>query len=119
MIKINGQEIPAPAGFDWTLEPQSATSERNANGLLNMETLPEKVKLVCTWKASDSLGDLQSMITLFRGLTRDFFEVTYPDPDGSERTIQAYLSPITCSMLNYDSGNGASWRNFKVSMIER
>jgi len=118
MLKINGQEIHDPSEFSWERQPQSSFAERNANGLLNRETLPDKQVLKCTWLFWDK-DEFADLVYLLSSLTREFIQVTFPHPVGEDRTIEAYIAPISAKMLDCHRRYGARWSELKCNFIER
>ncbi len=118
MLTINGVTLPDPAECSWELQPQSSFAERNANGLLNRETLPDKQVLNCTW-LHDEIGDFPALVDYLSGLTRQFIEVGFPHPDGSTHTFTAYISPLSATMLGCQQRYGCRWTELSCSFVER
>lgn len=118
MLTLNGSKLPTPAEFSWERQPQSSFAERNANGLLNRETLPDKQVLKCTWNFREKT-EFEDLVLLLCSLTREFIEITFPHPAGGTRTIEAYISPLSARMLDYHGRYGTRWTELKCNFIER
>ena len=118
MIKINGVSLPDPSGLSLERQPQSALAERNASGLLNRETLPDKTVLKVKWSYLEE-GELADLLTFLFSHTRDFFTLTYPSPLGGTDSFEAYISPFSAAMLNYGVRYGTRWKSISCNFIER
>lgn len=58
------------------------------------------------------------MIRFLKNLA-PFVYLTYPDPDGTEKTIECYRGDIKGNMYHYDGASGSMWKEFSCSFIER
>lgn len=116
MIYVNKTLLPAPVVMDVTLNPQSKSAERNGNGRLVRETLPDKWSIQLEWK----FGTYQEYYNLFKflsTLTRVNFIVKFPAPTGEMLEREFYISPISAKMLNF-TGSAGMWKSMKCSFVE-
>ncbi len=118
-IGIDGvyRTVPSPTLFEAKLNPQQKTAERNNNGRLLRETLPDKWTLDFEWRFG-SPADHYEWFKYLRNLTRLDFEVQFPSPEGEMETSTFYISPISSKMLSYKGGVAGSWETIKCSFVE-
>lgn len=121
MIKVilEGIEknVPAPTVFEAVLNPQQKTAERNANGRLMRETLPDKWSLTFEWKFSTP-DEYYAWFAYLETLTRVDFFVRFPSPAGVMKQAEFYVSPISAKMINYSRGEAGWWDTLKCAFIE-
>lgn len=118
MIKINGRELPVPASYDYQFTDIDKDSGRNDNGYMMRERLGSKIKITLSWSAGRDPEAHNNMMMFLKDL-EPFVQLTYPDPDGSEKTITCYRGDIKGNMYKYDAQSGHIWKEFSCSFIER
>lgn len=118
-VSYNGvtKNIPAFISFDVTVQPQQKSAERNSNGRLIRETLPDKWKLEMEWQFKTP-EEHYDWFNYVKSLTRVDFDVTFPAPTGAMETATFYVSPITSKMLNFSRGTGGWWKSMKCTFVE-
>ena len=118
-ITVDGVEksVPAPTVFEAVLNPQQKTAERNANGRLMRETLPNKWSLSLEWEFNTPQEHYEWFAYL-ETLTRIDFLVQFPSPAGVMKQAEFYVSPISAKMINYSRGPAGWWKNLKCAFIE-
>lgn len=118
-ITYNGitKIIPAFTVFTASLNPQQKSAERNSNGKLLRETLPDKWTLSAEWELSTP-EEYYALFNYLKGLTRVDFIVNFPAPTGSIEQATFYISPIAAKMMNFSRGLAGTWKNLKCSFIE-
>lgn len=108
---------PASTAMDVTVNPQQKSAERNGNGKLVRETLPDKWGINLEWE----FGTPEEFYTWFnylRSLTRIYFDVKFAAPTGNVETANFYISPISAKMLTMSRGNAGWWKTLKCSFVE-
>lgn len=119
MIKINGTKIKTPK--DFSIERYNLTkSGRVASGLMVMEFVAKKVRLELSYDiiSGDDLNLIYSLIDS----DKMFFDVTYPDLDGTIRTKTCYAGALPSKLKrgsSTDPNNGWYWESVSFSLIER
>ena len=117
MITVKGVSAPAPILYEVTLNTQVKSAERNANGRLLREPLPDKWGIQMEWEFSTPEAH-NSWFNILKGLTQEDFSVTFPAPTGQMVTSTFYISPISAKMLNFSRGNTGWWRTMKCAFVE-
>jgi len=100
-----------------TLNPQQRTAERNGNGALVRETLPDKWKVDVEWKF-DKPQSYYDRFNFLKTLTRINFTVQFAAPTGAIETATMYISPISANMLQFNWGAAGMWDKLKTSFVE-
>lgn len=111
------KEAPAFVSYDVTYNPQQKSAERNANGKLNRDTLPDKWVINAEWEFGDP-EELTEWFNFLKGLTRVDFVVEFPAPTGKIETATMYISPISAKLLNFSRGQAGWWKTMKCSFVE-
>jgi len=118
-IKVNGvvKKIPPFTALDATLNPQQKSAERNGNGRLVRETLPDKWTLQMEWEFKTPEAYYE-WFNFLASLTRVDFEVCFPAPTGQMETKTMYISPISAKLINFSKGTSGWWKTLKCSFVE-
>ncbi len=118
-ITKNGvvKQAPAPITYEATVNPQQKSAERNGNGKLVRETLPDKWSIQMEWQFGTP-EEFYDWFNYVRGLTRINFTVTFPAPTGTIETSEFYVSPISAKMFNFSRGVAGWWKSMKCSFVE-
>ncbi|MGF7050419.1 hypothetical protein J2T13_004957 [Paenibacillus sp. DS2015] len=121
MMKVtNGGEtkkIPAFTSYEVTVQPQQKSAERNGNGKLVRETLPDKWAIQMEWEFGTP-EEFYIMFNFLKGLTRVDFNVSFPAPTGKIESGVFYISPISAKLLNFSRGASGWWKTLKCSFVE-
>lgn len=117
MIIVKGVAAPAPVSFEVSLNTQVKSAERNGNGRLVRETLPDKWSIQLEWEFPTPEAH-NSWFSHLKTLTREDFSVTFPSPTGQMLTISCYISPISANIINYSRGAAGWWKTMKCSFVE-
>lgn len=121
MMKIthNGstKDVPAFTSYEITVNPQQKSAERNGNGQLVRDTLPDKWSIQMEWEFGTP-EEFYAWFNYLRGLTRVYFQVSFPAPTGRIEQAQMYVSPISAKMLNFSRGRAGWWKTLKCSFVE-
>jgi hypothetical protein len=119
MIKINGIQIKTPNDLD--IEHYNLTkSGRVASGLMTMELVAKKVKLNLSYAFLEG-PDLVTIKNIIDG-TKMFFDVTYYDDNGVQKTVKCYSGAIKYKKFrssHKDTFNGWYWKDVEFALIER
>lgn len=115
-ITVNGVVLPTPTDFSCGVMDLSK-AERNANGLMIIERIATKRKLVLSW-AYATEADVK---TILGAVSATFYDVTYEDPQtGAQRTGSFYCGDRNVAMISYDSNTGvARYKDLAFDLIER
>ena len=118
-VTVNGAttNAPAPSVLEVTLNTQVKSAERNGNGQLVRETLPNKWKLDMEWEFSVP-ADFYPWFNFLKSLTRVNFTVNFPAPTGNMEQATMYISPISAKLLFYYGGATGRWKTLKCSFVE-
>lgn len=118
-ITHNGvtKNVPAFTVYDVVYNPQQKSAERNGNGKLSRETLPDKWSINTAWEFG-SPQEYYDWFNFLKGLTRDYFIVNFPAPTGNIEQAEMYIAPISATMLNFSRGSSGWWKNLKCSFVE-
>lgn len=116
-LTLNGTPVPASITFEATLNPVQRSAERNGNGTLIRETLPNKWSIKFEWKFATP-EELYPWFAFLVTLMRVDFTVVFPAPTGNTETITCYISPVTAKMLNYAQGTVGNWREMTATIVE-
>lgn len=118
-ITHNGitKTVPAFTVYEVNLNPQQKSAERNANGRLIRETLPNKWSLKMEWEFGTP-AEYYAWFNYLLGLTQVDFTVNFPAPTGGIERATFYISPISAKMLNFSKGTSGLWQNLKCSFVE-
>lgn len=108
---------PAPTVLEVTINPQQKSAERNGNGKLVRETLPDKWSMQLEWEFGTP-AEFYDWFVYLKGLTRVNFLVNFPAPTGIQEQAEFYISPISSKMLNFSRGATGWWKTLKCSFIE-
>lgn len=117
VIIVDGVNAPSPTVFEPTYNPQQKSAERNANGKIVRETLPDKWSINLEWEFS-SPDDFYAWFNKLKSLTRINFNVTFPAPTGADITAEFYISPISARLMHFGVGATGWWKTMKCSFIE-
>jgi len=117
VLTVNGTIAPGPTVFNATVNPQQKSAERNGNGTLIRETLPDKWSIDCEWEFGTP-QEFYNWFNTLRTLTRINFPVSFPAPSGVIETATFYISPISCTMINFAVGASGWWKPMKCSFVE-
>lgn len=121
MIKIivDGvtKNVPPPAVFEPVLNPLQLTADRNANGRMLRQTLPDKWSLVFEWEFTTP-QEFYAWFAYLKTLTRIDFIVRFPSPAGTTEQAEFYISPISARMLSFHGGTAGQWKALKCTFIE-
>ncbi|MCX7924126.1 MAG: hypothetical protein N3B21_19275 [Clostridia bacterium] len=109
--------IPAPTVLEVTVNPQQKSAERNGNGRLVRDTLPDKWSVKCEWEFGTP-EEFYSWFSFLKTLTRVDFDVYFPAPTGNMETATMYISPISAKLLNYSRGTSGWWKTLTCSFVE-
>jgi hypothetical protein len=119
MIKINGAQIKTPK--EQSIEHYNiTTSNRTASGLMTMEFIAKKTKLILKWPIIK--GSELSYIKSLVDTTTMFFDVTYFDEDGIEHTMTAYMGDFNYDKERFSAQHanaGWYWKSVELHLIER
>lgn len=116
-ITVNGNTAPGPTAFEVTINPQQKSAERNGNGMLVRETLPDKWSISCEWEFGTP-EEFYAWFNILKGLTRVNFPILFPAPTGNIETATFYISPISAKMINFSRGASGWWKTLKTSFVE-
>jgi hypothetical protein len=118
-ITANGitRQVPAPAVYEVTFNPQQSSAERNGNGKLVRQTLPDKWSLQLEWRFKTP-QESYDWFAYLKTLTRIDFSVTFPTPAGTIDTATFYISPISAKMLSFSGGVAGNWKDMKCTFVE-
>ena len=116
---VGGVETSAPAftEYEVTFNPQQKSAERNGNGKLIRETLPDKWSLQMTWEFSTPEA-FYAWFSYLKALTQIDFTVKFPAPTGAIEESIFYVSPISARMLNFSRGTSGWWKSLKCTFVE-
>lgn len=109
--------LPATTEYEVSLNPQSKTAERNGNGRLVRETLPDKWAINMGWDFSTP-EEFYDLFAYLKTLTRVDFLVDFPAPDGTTQSVECYISPISAKMINMSRGVSGWWKTLKCTFVE-
>ena len=113
-ITIN---VPAFTVFEATLNTQVKSAERNGDGMLLRETLPDKWSLQMEWEFKTP-EEFYAWFNVLKDLTRVNFVVNFPAPTGKVEKATFYVSPISAKMLNFSRGVSGWWKTMKCNFVE-
>lgn len=118
-ITANGvtMNMPPFTAFEATINPQQWTAERNGNGTLIRETLPDKWSLKIEWEFGTP-EEFYAWCKYLSSLTRVDFGVHFPAPTGDWVTATMYVSPISARMLSFSRGKAGRWKTIACSFME-
>ncbi len=118
-VVVNGvtTNVPATTVFEASLNPQQKSAERNGNGKLIRETLPDKWSLKMEWQFGTP-QEFYDWFNYLKTLTRIDFTVNFPAPTGNIEQAVFYISPISATMLNYSRGQAGWWKSLKCNFVE-
>lgn len=118
-IDLNGvvKKVPAFTVYEASVNPQQKSAERNGNGKLIRETLPDKWSIKMEWEFSTP-EEFYAWFNYLKGLTRVDFTVRFPAPTGNIESAVFYLSPVSARMINLSRGASGWWKNLKCSFVE-
>lgn len=108
---------PAPTLYEVTYNTQVKSAERNANGRLVRETLPDKWNINQEWDFATP-EQATAWFNFLKSLTRVDFVANFPAPTGQIEQATFYISPISARMINYSRGNAGWWKSLKCSFVE-
>lgn len=119
-IEYNGTiwQMPAPDVFEPIYNTQVKSAQRNSNGSVVRETLPDKWTLDFLWTAFQDPNDFYEWFNVLKSLTRVDFLVRFPAPTGAEVESTFYISPISAKMLKFSGGTGGTFTNLKCKFVE-
>lgn len=114
MIWLNGTLLPEPSGLDIGIH-DITRSERSSSGRMSQEFIARKrtVRIEYERITGTDLGAILSNLE-----SRTFHTVRYPDPQGGERTITAYVGDRAVSAFHTISGE-RWWHGVTFTMIEQ
>ena len=110
-------DIPAPSVFNAVLNTLQKSAERNSNGTIIRETLPNKWSLELQWEFQNP-QDSYDWFTFLMSLTRVDFVVNFPAPTGNIEQATCYISPISATMLGFYAANAGWWKTVKCNFVE-
>ncbi|BBI32371.1 hypothetical protein [Cohnella abietis] len=118
-IVRNGVTKAAPPHslYEAILNPQQKSAERNGNGRLNRETLPDKWSINQEWEFATP-QEFYDWFNYLKSLTRIDFTANFPAPTGRIETAIFYVAPISAKMINYSRGAGGWWKTLKCNFVE-
>ena len=110
--------LPVPADFEFSFSDIDKDSGRNDLGLMQRNRLGSKRKLTIAWNPLKDPEAHRQMIALLKSLP-PFFYCQYPDPDGSNKSMECYRGDIKTNMFRYDAESGNLWKEMTCNFIER
>lgn len=108
---------PASTVMEITVNPQQKSAERNGNGKLVRETLPDKWGINLEWEFATP-AEYYAWFNYLKSLTRINFIVNFPAPTGNIEQAEFYISPISTKLLNFSRGTTGWWKTLKCSFVE-
>jgi hypothetical protein len=108
--------VPVPSAFEATYNTQQKSAERDNEGKLHRETLPDKWTLKLEW-VFDTPAASYAWFNYLKSITRLDFSVNFPAPTGNNEVATFYISPITAKLLYYMSTSGW-WRTMSCTFVE-
>ena len=114
MLVVAGVSVPegTTTVFEPTLNTQVKSAERNSDGRVLRETLPDKWTLSCEWEFPDETAS-KNWFNHLKSLTRVDFTLTFSAPTGTDVTSTFYISPITAKMITL-----GYYKNLKCTFVE-
>ncbi len=109
--------VPSPSSYDIAIQPQQKVAERNSNGKLTRETLPDKWVINLSWEFKDP-DDFYEWFNYLKTLTREYFIIDFTAPTGNIEQIEAYVSPLSAKMINMSRGTAGWWQNLSCTFVE-
>ncbi len=114
MLKIEGNEIPAPSDYLVGITDLTQT-KRNANGNMIIERITTKRKLELAWRYLNK----QQLAQVLSAVSPVFFTVEYLDPQtNGKRSGTFYCGDRKVGAMDYINGQ-IRWKDIKFSLIER
>jgi hypothetical protein len=114
LISIGGVALPTPSNVDVGIMDISK-AERNANGLMIIERIAQKVKLSLSYNYL-SAGDAS---TVLNAVSPVFYNVTYLDPrTNTYKTSSFYTGDRSLGMIDFINGV-PRYKDVKFDLIER
>lgn len=113
LIKVEGLALPTPSDYSVSVEELSE-AERNANGNMIKEHIGYKRKISLSWPFLTQ-DEIQQA---FSATSKNFFQVTYIDPEYGETTKTFYAGARSAGAMDFWNGV-VRWKDFKFNIIER
>ena len=114
MIWLNNTLLPEPSAIEIGVY-DITRSERSSSGRMSMEFIARKRTVSIEYERIIG-ADLDAILTNLQ--SRTFHALRYPDPQGVERTITAYVGDRTMSAF-YTISGVRWWQGVKFTMIEQ
>lgn len=114
MVWLNGTLLPEPHALDLGIHDVTRAA-RTASGRMTMEHIARKRTVSLEYERLVG-ADLDAIFANLE--SRMFHTLRYPDPQGGERTITAYVGDRTCGAFHTIDGI-RWWKGVKFTMIEQ
>lgn len=120
MFIINGTPVPIPDQYEVKQTDVDDSAFRDAaTATDHRHRIATKTKLACGWTMFGDYREGQELYRLLDNLP-EYFRVTYPHPDGSQRTITAYRSAeLSAKMYSVVGNRSSAWKQIKCSFVEQ
>lgn len=119
MFVVNGTVVPIPDQFEIKETDVDDQAFRDAQTATDhRHRITTKVKLVCCWSLFGDPLEAQELCRLLGNLP-EYFNVTYPHHDGSQKTIRVYRSAELSSKMYRLFGSTTGWKQIKCNFIEQ
>lgn len=114
IFKINGKDV-VPSPIELQLDIYDITDgERNASATMVIQLVAKKRKVIPKW-GTLTQNQLRNLLAMFENDL--YFNITYIDLDGIEKTIRCYKGDRSASMYTWNNGSPI-WESFSVNFIE-
>jgi len=110
--------LPSTVSYKATLNTQARSAERNANGKLVREVLPNKWSVKMEWDIKEDVQKYYDLFAYLETLTLINFDVSFPAPDGTYRTAEMYVAPLAAELLNLSQGASGWWDSLSTTFVE-
>jgi hypothetical protein len=108
--------VPTPSVFEVAYNTQQKSAERDNEGRLHRETLPDKWTIKLEWVFdTPELG--YAWFNYLKSITRVDFTLNFPAPTGANEVATCYVSPISAKLLYYMGASGW-WRTMSCTFVE-
>lgn len=114
MFKINDTPIPAPTKLRVELEENTSSAQQNIQGKTVLDFFGTRRTLTFTWAR---LAETD-FATLLGQTAAGFFSVTYPDVDGTVRTILCRAGKRRVDTALMRDGRPV-WTDVEMELIEQ
>lgn len=116
MLLVNGNEVPCPSEFEWSLQDVSMPdSGRDETGLMYKGLIAKKVKIRLAWWAKTP-AETATILGLFQD---EYFDVTYPDALENTNVTKTFYRGDQSAPVYWWEENHRRYSKVSFDIIER